>query len=165
MKEKLAMPCTEQQWEQEIKPRIEKIGTIESIRVYNLEEHPYLVNNWDNTPYRIGNGDESFKNGFCRKLIPYDPDRFCASLGEVKWMPLTRGGYEYKIYEEFEGTIWGRIFHNQMWGWCGWNIKGGVIGGINIFDLIPYNPEIEAIKQEIAIKEKELEELKSKLNK
>ena len=114
MKEKLTMPCTEQQWEQEIKPRIEKTG--------NTEEQP-------------------------------------------KWMPLTRGGIRVKEVIKFGErlAVWGinEVTKNGSYWFCG--LDGLTNGCNNDLDLIPYNHEIEAIKKEIAIKEKELEQLKGKL--
>lgn len=161
MKEKLAMHCTQEQWEQEIKPRIEKI---EGVKIYNLSS------NWDMFKYLTNcyGSENTISNvgyDYCKKLtiIPYDPDLFCASLGEEqpKWMPRTRGGYEYKIYEEFEGKLFGRIKIKNYWYSERW--INGIGSSFLESNLIPYNPKQEAIKQEIAIKEKELEELKAKL--
>jgi hypothetical protein len=162
MKEKLAMPCTKEQWEQEIKPRIEEIKGVRIIDVSDFHRFEFITNEYDEIDYNIG-----ITNTIHGRIkIPYDPDRFCASLGEVKWMPLTRGGDEYKIYEEFDGVIWGRVKLN-IWVAVSWNISGVCLSynSGSWHDLIPYNPKQEAIKQEIAIKEKELEELKARLNK
>jgi hypothetical protein len=115
MKEKLTMPCTEQQWEQEIKPRIEEIQGVE----------------------------------------------------QPEWMPLTRGGYEYHIYEEFDECLFGRISVDGKWCTSRWGNNGKFFENeeeTNSWDLMPYDNEIEAIKKEIAIKEKELAELKGRLN-
>jgi hypothetical protein len=160
MKEKLAMPCTQEQWEQEIKPRIEKIEGVEIKNISTWDSHRFIISNYYSSGI-VTNVNEHYQ--CLGTSIPYDPDRFCASLGEVKWMPLTRGGYEYKIYEEFEGKIFGRIQAPKIWYNCKWELNGE--NGTEIYDLIPYNPEQEAIKQEIAMKEKELEKLKTKLNK
>lgn len=84
---------------------------------------------------------------------------------QPKWEDRTRGGYEYKIYEEFEGKIFGRVFHNDMWGCCCWIKNGIAIGSINILDLIPYNPlkaQLLAEKEEL---KKRIEEIERELKK
>lgn len=251
MKEKLAMPCTEQQWEQEIKPRIEKIQGVRITDICNFNNYPFLINNYlNNNDYNAVSNITALDQHVLdnnRVLIPYDPDRFCASLGEVKgfpekwavkdteeatrfieklsndgifkpcgfgfsslrfnegylcfmsknvdlrvfdtiqygytevtldqlkahyeeqpkWMPLTRGGIRVKEVIKFGErlAVWGinEVTKNGSYWFCG--LDGLTNGCNNDLDLIPHNPKIEAIKQEIAIKEKELEELKSRLNK
>ena len=167
MKEKLTMPCTEQQWEQEIKPRIEKIeGVKVDSNTYQFTQNfSYIVNNYNGEDNRVCN--TSYTNTYSRTLIPYDPDRFCASLGEEqpKWMPLTRGGYEYKIIREDRGDGYMNVEVLVKNIWCVevFDKNGRYRIYDRGFDLIPYNPKQEAIKQQIALKEKELEELKAKL--
>ena len=165
MKEKLTMPCTEQQWEQEIKPRIEKIQGMNIYYIQDFNRYDYLVNNLCGNFGFIANQRKSAVDCQARVLIPYDPDRFCASLGEGKWMPLTRGGIRVKEVIKFGErlAVWGinEVTKNGSYWFCG--LDGLTNGCNNDLDLIPYNHEIEAIKKEIAIKEKELEQLKGKL--
>lgn len=242
MKEKLAMPCTEQQWEQEIKPRIWEIQGVKIINISTWDFHRFITSNYYSSGI-VTNVNEHYQH--LGTPIPYDPDRFCASLGEVKgfpekwavkdteeatrfieklsndgifkpcgfgfsslrfnegylcfmsknvdlrvfdtiqygytevtldqlkahyeeqpkWMPLTRGGIRVKEVIKFGErlAVWGinEVTKNGSYWFCG--LDGLTNGCNNDLDLIPHNPKIEAIKQEIAIKEKELEELKAKL--
>lgn len=76
---------------------------------------------------------------------------------EQKWQEKTRGGYEYHIYEKFEGFIFGRLKINDGdWKPLHWHDKGNYsfIEKHN-WDLIPYNPLLTTL-------EKELEEVRSK---
>lgn len=76
---------------------------------------------------------------------------------EQKWQPLTRGGFDYRIYEEFKGKIYGRV-KTDVGNWLSihWYYKGNYsyIENHN-WDLLPYNPLLTTLK-------KELEEVRSK---
>lgn len=88
-----------------------------------------------------------------------------------KWQEKTRGGFEYRIYEEFQGKIFGRV--KQCGDWIGthWYLDGYFFGEIDEhrWDLLLYNPLLTTLEkelEEVRLKEKELlekiEELKTK---
>lgn len=82
-----------------------------------------------------------------------------------KWMPLTRGGYEYKIYEEFDEVLFGRVIDKDgCWNPNRWYTSGRVlVSDVNKNDLIPYNPRISELEEKINSKRSELAELESEL--
>lgn len=89
---------------------------------------------------------------------------------EPKWQEKTRGGYEYHIYEEFEGKIWGRVYNRSYnWDYIRWYKDGKSIDYVDAMDLLPINNELTTLQkelEEVRLKEKEIlekiEELKTK---
>lgn len=95
----------------------------------------------------IRNGVCSYRSGLTLiSLSDYidQPENKPTNATEQKWQPLTRGGYEYVIYEEFEGNLFGRVKPNSSEDWYAvtWNINGSLWGAspIDAWDLLPYDP-------------------------
>ena len=79
-----------------------------------------------------------------------------------KWMPLTRGGYEYKIYEEVGELLFGSLkMINGTYMPTTWKLNGR--WGSQEYDLIPYNPRIAELEEKIESKRSELAELEGEL--
>lgn len=84
---------------------------------------------------------------------------------EQKWQDKTRGGYEYHIYEEFEGEIFGRIKINNKWVCLTWNLDGKYHKEIeDSWDLLPFNQRRTEIEQRLSEIDKEREKLQNELN-
>lgn len=82
---------------------------------------------------------------------------------EQKWQEKTRGGYEYVIYEEFEGVIYGRVKNRVGWDCIMWFKYGGAKNYVPEMDLLPLDPHAQRkaeVKSEIERLQKELESLK-----
>lgn len=85
-----------------------------------------------------------------------------------KWMPLTRGGYEYKIAMEDRGDITYPIIiivkDGSVWFPATINEKGLFDrDGQSSYDLIRYNPRISELEEKITSKRSELAELEGEL--
>lgn len=84
---------------------------------------------------------------------------------EQKWQDRTRGGYEYVIYEEFEGKIFGRMKLDTEWNIVWWYIDGTYtrVQNNHSWDLLPLDPHAQRkaeIRKQIEELQKELESLK-----
>jgi len=81
-----------------------------------------------------------------------------------KWMPLTQGGLEVHINEEFEGKLFGRIKHeDNKWSSNCWYLNGNDFYEYSERNLIPYNPRISELEEKIESKRSELAELEGEL--
>ena len=104
---------------------------------------------------------EYFKRGQLGFEKAADTER--AFYKGAKWMPLTRGGYEYKIYEEVGELLFGSLkMINGTYMPTTWKLNGR--WGNQEYDLIPYNPRIHELEEKITSKRSELAELEGELN-
>jgi len=79
LKEKLSMPCTGEQWIEEIAPRLMELG-VEIKKIFSFERNPILVNNWGDDDCNVGNILKENWDNYDRLYIPYDADRFINSF-------------------------------------------------------------------------------------
>lgn len=84
-----------------------------------------------------------------------------------RFEPLTSGGLEFHIYEEFDGFLVGRVkYEDGCWELIKWYFSGKYYSiGSNIYDLIPCkSQEVIALETRKAELQAELTEIENKLN-
>lgn len=55
--------------------------------------------------------------------------------------PRTKGGYQYRIIEEFEGQLFGRVLGNEVWFSAQWDASGrSVTDSLQLIPVLP--PEL-----------------------
>jgi len=81
----------------------DRIGEVFEVYTYNA------------TMYALIDGGGGINKSDCEIVEPSLNDRF---------EPLTEGGYEFYIYEEFEGKLWGRMKNNSKWSPEWWTNDG-----------------------------------------
>lgn len=75
--------------------------------------------------------------GFCPHWKP-NPNHW-----KQKFQDKTRGGYEWEIYEEFKGRLYGRLRINTGWIGASWDAKGSFFKSSECeYDLLPREPDI-----------------------
>lgn len=76
---------------------------------------------------------------------------------EPKWQPLTRGGFNCVVFEEFNNQLFGGVEVNGKWYGATWDLDGNFncLKLNDFWDLLPINNELTTL-------EKELEEVRSK---
>lgn len=244
MKRAVSMPCTEEQWLNEVKPLCDKYG-VKYTNITSFEKFGYLANCINGDKILITNVHKTSAIFSTSTEIPYNPIEFIKACGvevfpekwcvkgdgnrflelvekmgwsreywkgtgkenfyavvnnvlqyyikeelpedytevtldelikhyegsertkQPKWEKLTRGGYEYHIYEEFDGVILGRFKKENQWYLSSWGKKGNYFDNekiTNEFDLIPYNPRKTELLTKKAELEKQLEEINKELN-
>lgn len=240
-----AMPCTEEQWLNEMKPLLDKYKVVYTQLYEDFNEFKFLVNNYCNQNGIVSNTHTCNSDIYDRTLIDYNPAEFIRSMGieieEKKELPnefcficdkyskeqLKKLGVAFEKYAvnnlDYIYYVKNNIVRDYKQNTCNgmwdknvgkdlepinlsnyikserkkWEDKtrGGApiaetmefgdkiavrrIDGAYYFvdknglylsptrgysDLIPYNPQKAKIQAEIEQKEKELQELKEKLN-
>ena len=103
----------------------------------------YLINDIGFTYYV--NNNKVYDSNYTGRLEPISLSDYIDQeepiQSEQKWQDRTRGGYEYHIYEEFEGKIFGRIKINEEWHGLHWNLDGRFHSSDceDSWDLLPIN--------------------------
>lgn len=201
------MPCTQEQWLNEIEPRLKELGV--EIREFSpFEDLPILVNNLDNKDGLVSNVYEDRYSVFSRTFIPYDADRFINSfvseyktkigiISGIAAQDFTNGEAVFlsedgaivsstdphiavkNVTHKFEDRTttgywiediieWNNTYIVKLQYYMPKSFYTKTLESISqrfYGALIPRNPEKDALKQQIEEKEKELKELKDKLNK
>lgn len=120
--------------------QLEKLGVdLNDFEISSISQ-TYLVKNNVVVTNDYGGWSKKFK--YAENLTPINlTDYIEQEQPEPKWQDRTRGGYEYHIYEEFEGKIFGRIKINEEWHGLHWNLDGRFHSSDceDSWDLLPIN--------------------------
>jgi hypothetical protein len=114
----------------------------------------------------ISENYENYRISQTRCICKKDCEIVEPSLND-RFEPLTSGGYEFHLYEEFEGRLFGRVSnHNGVWSAQHWTIDGylRIDKNVSSHDLIPRkSPETIALENRKAELQEELKEIENKL--
>ena len=165
-KEKLSMPCTQEQLLNEIEPRLKEFG-VNITSLFSFERYPYITNNFESNNNLTGT--PNFKNG--EAVFLGEDGRICSLVEEYssvnnvkhKFEGKTTTGYDIEDIIEWNYTYIVKFKYHSPKLFCTQTLES--INHSFYGVLIPRNHEKDALKQQIEEKEKELKELNDKLNK
>lgn len=164
----VSMPCTEEQWLNEVKPLCDKYGLYyPQIEFFIFNK--YLVNNLGGNKNKISILPTDLKDHHNRTVIPYNPIEFIRCCGvnleeteQPKWEKLTTKDETIEDIIYFHGWY---IVKIKLLGFPILYNEDGIPNNAHcVGNLIPYNPrKIELLTKKAEL-EKQLEEINNQLN-